>query len=64
MSTLFPAHAEEAPAVARKALRALGRRRVLVSRGSMRLALFPVSLPRRIVAFGARRFVHRNAGRG
>jgi short-subunit dehydrogenase len=63
MSTLFPGHAEEAAAVARKALRALGRRRVLVSRGSMRLALSPVSLPRRIVAFGARRFVHRSAGR-
>jgi hypothetical protein len=63
MPTLFPSHAEEAAAVARKALAALGRRRVLVSRGSMRVALSPLSLPRRLVAFGARRFVHRNAGR-
>jgi uncharacterized protein len=63
LSQLMPGHAEEAPVVARKALAALGRRRVLVSRGSMRLALMPVSLPRRLVAFGARCFVHRNAGR-
>ena len=63
MPQLFPSHAEDASAVARKALAALGRRRVLVSRASMRFALSPVSLPRRIVAFGARRFVHRNAGR-
>jgi short-subunit dehydrogenase len=63
MPKLSPGHAEEASAVVRKALAALGRRRVLVSRGSMRLALSPVSLPRRLVAAGARRFVHRNAGR-
>lgn len=60
---LMPGHAEDAPAVARKALAALGRRRVLVSNGRMRLALTPVSLPRRLVAIGARRFMHRNAGR-
>jgi len=63
MPQLSPGRAEEASAVARKALAALGRRRVLVSRGVMRLALSPLSLPRGIVAFGARRFVHRGAGR-
>ncbi len=56
--------AEEPPTVARKALAALGRRRVLVSRGSIGLALAPVSVPRRMVAFGARHFMHRIAGYG
>jgi short-subunit dehydrogenase len=56
--------AEEPDAVARKALAALGRRRILVSRGSMGLALAPVSVPRRLVALGARHFIQRIAGYG
>jgi uncharacterized protein len=64
MPDAFLRYAEEPAAVARKGLAALGRRRVLVSRGSAGLALTPVSLPRRIVAAGARRFVHRIAGHG
>ena len=55
----FDWRAENPAAVARKGLAALGRRRVLVSRGSLRLALTPVSLPRRIVAAGARRVMGR-----
>lgn len=64
MPDSFLRYAEEPAAVARKGLAALGRRRVLVSRGSARLALTPISLPRRIVAAGARRFIHRVAGHG
>lgn len=64
MPESFLRYAEEPDTVARKALAALGRRRVLVSRGSMGLALSPVALPRRIVAAGARRFIHRIAGSG
>jgi len=64
MPDAFLRYAEEPAAVARKALAALGRRRVLVSRGSAGLALSPVSLSRRIAAAGARRFVHRIAGHG
>lgn len=55
----FDWRAEDPAAVARKGLVALGRRRVLVSRGSLRVALTPVSLPRRIVAAGARRVMGR-----
>jgi hypothetical protein len=64
MPDSFLSYAEEPAAVARKALAALGRRRMQVSRGSMSLALAPVSLPRRLVAAGARRFIQRIAGHG
>ena len=64
MPDAFLRYAEEPAAVARKGLAALGRRRVLVSRGSAGIALLPVSLPRRIVAAGARRFIQRIAGHG
>ena len=55
----FDWRAEDPAAVARKGLAALGHRRVLVSRGSLRVALTPVSLPRRLVAAGARRVMGR-----
>jgi hypothetical protein len=64
MPDSFLSYAEEPEAVARKALAALGRRRMQVSRGSMSLALAPVSVPRRLVAAGARRFIQRIAGHG
>lgn len=51
--------AEEPDAVARKALRALGRRRVLVSPRELRLALTPFTLPRRAVVPGIGRFMRR-----
>jgi len=59
MGQSYPLHTEEPSLVARRALNALGRRRVLVSRPSMRFALSPVSVPRRIVAAGAKRLFHR-----
>jgi short-subunit dehydrogenase len=63
MSQLFPGHAEDADDVARKALAALGRRHVLVSRGRTRVSLWPLSIPRRLVSIAARRVLHRNARR-
>ncbi|MPY76258.1 MAG: SDR family NAD(P)-dependent oxidoreductase [Alphaproteobacteria bacterium] len=60
----FLRYAEEPAAVAPKALAALGRQRVQVSRGSVGLALSTIAVPRRIVAAGARRFIQRIAGHG
>ena len=55
---------EEPEAVARKGLDALGRRRVLVSRAGARLALTPVTFPRRAVVGGIGRFMRGLAERG
>jgi len=49
--------AEEPDDVARKALRALGRQRVLVSPGNARLALTPASWRRRLLVAGAGRYM-------
>ncbi len=49
--------AEEPDDVARKALRALGRQRVLVSPGNARLALMPANWRRRVLAAGAGRYM-------
>lgn len=63
MGSGYPAHTEEPEKVVRRALAALGNQTVLVSRPSMRLALAPVWIPRRIVAAGARRVFGRMMGR-
>ena len=55
---------EEPEAVARKGLGALGRRRVLVSRAGVRLALTPVTLPRRAAVGGIGHFMRGLAERG
>ncbi|MCG8547740.1 MAG: hypothetical protein MJE12_26380, partial [Alphaproteobacteria bacterium] len=52
MPDTFLRYAESPEAVARKALRALGRRRTLVSRGAFRMALSPMTLPRRAAVTG------------
>ena len=62
MPDSFLRYAEHPDAVARKALAALGRTRVQVSRGSIGLALSTIAVPRRIVAAGAKRFIQRIAG--
>ncbi len=62
MPDSFLRYAENPDAVARKALAALGRTRVQVSRGSIGLALSTIAVPRRIVAAGAKRFIQRIAG--
>lgn len=64
MPDSFLRYAEDPDDVARKALAALGRQRVQVSRGSVGLALSTISVPRRIVAAGAKRFIRRIAGHG
>ena len=64
MPDSFLRYAEEPGAVAQKALAALGRQRVQVSRGSVGLALSTIAVPRRIVAAGAKRFIQRIAGHG
>jgi short-subunit dehydrogenase len=51
--------AETPDAVARKALRALGRRRVLVSQRPHRVALGMQTLPRRMITFGIARYLER-----
>jgi len=55
LGSWFPGYTEEPELVVRRALAALGRQRVLVSRPAMRLALAPVWMPRWIVSSGARR---------
>ena len=52
MPDKFLRYAESPEAVAQKALRALGRRRLLVSRGAFRMALSPMTLPRRAAVTG------------
>ena len=54
--------AERPDAVARKALRLLGRRRVLVSQRPFRFALGSQTLPRRMMTYGIARYLER-AGR-
>ena len=57
MATSVLRRAEEPDDVARKALRALGRQRVLVSPGNARLALTPANWRRRLLAAGAGRYM-------
>ena len=64
MPASFLRYAEDPDAVARKALAALGRCDVQVSRGGIGLALSTIAVPRRIVAAGAKRFIQRMAGQG
>lgn len=59
LGSWFPSYTEEPELVVRRALAALGRQRVLVSRPAMRLALAPVWMPRWIVSSGARRIFGR-----
>ncbi len=64
MSLSILRRAEEPDDVARKALRALGRQRVLVSPGNARLALTPANWRRRVLAAGAGRYMRFVGRRG
>lgn len=57
MSLSVLRRAEEPDDVARKALRALGRQRVLVSPGNARFALMPANWRRRLLVVGAGRYM-------
>jgi short-subunit dehydrogenase len=63
MPESFLRFAEHPDAVARKGLRALGRRRVLVSRGLARWALVPWTLSRRVGLAGIARYLRRAGAR-
>jgi short-subunit dehydrogenase len=61
MGASYPVHTEQPETVAARGMAALGRRRVLISRPSIRYALSVVWLPRALVAIGARRVFHKLA---